>query len=82
MVSRRAIQQTPQTNEEMFDAVVRNAIDFVDSSLDQLERRPKNGIVDFYNAIELFLKTRMMAAHSTFIVSKMESTSFDRCGLR
>lgn len=74
-MARKFIQQRQQTKEEMFDAVVRNAIDFIDSSLDNLGKRPKNGIVDFYAAIELFLKARLMAEHWTLIVSKSDSAS-------
>jgi hypothetical protein len=74
-MARKFIQQRQQTKDEMFDAVVKNAIDFVDASLDNLAKRPKNGIVDFYTAIELFLKARLMAEHWTLIVSKSESAS-------
>ncbi|OWQ45784.1 hypothetical protein CDL60_18160 [Roseateles noduli] len=74
-MARKFIQQRQQTKEEMFDAVVRNAIDFVDASLDNLDKRPKNGIVDFYTAIELFLKARLMAEHWTLIIGKPESAN-------
>lgn len=71
-MGRKFIQQRRQTMAEMFDALVRNAIDFIDASLDTLDKRPKNGIVDFYTAIELFLKARLMAEHWTLILSKPE----------
>jgi len=75
-MARKFIQQRQQTKNEMFDSVVKNAIDFVDASLDNLGKRPKNGIVDFYTAIELFLKARLMAEHWTLVVSKPELASF------
>jgi len=74
-MARKFIKQRQQTKEEMFDAVVKNAIDFIDASLDNLDKRPKNGIVDFYTAIELFLKARLMAEHWTLIVGKPESAN-------
>lgn len=66
----RTISQKKQTKDEMFNAVVGNAIDFINSSLDNLDKRPKNGIVDFYTAIELFLKARLMEEHWTLIIGK------------
>lgn len=75
----RTISQKKQTKEEMFNAVVRNAIDFVNSSLDNLDKRPKNGIVDFYTAIELFLKAKLMEEHWTLIIGKpAEAKLLDR----
>lgn len=74
-MARKFIQQRQQSKSEMFDSVVRNAIDFIDASLDNLSKRPKNGIVDFYTAIELFLKARLMAEHWALVVSKPELAS-------
>ena len=74
-MARKFIQQRQQTKDEMFDAVVKNAIDFIDASLDNLSSRPKNGIVDFYTAIELFLKARLMAEHWSLIVSRVDLAS-------
>ena len=77
----RTISQKKQTKEEMFNAVVRNAIDFVNSSLDGLDKRPKNGIVDFYTAIELFLKARLMEEHWTLIIGKPAEANLQSFGI-
>ena len=74
-MGRKFISQEKRTKGELFDALVKNAIDFLDSSLDDLERRPKNSIVDFYTSIELFLKARLMSEHWTLIVSKPENAN-------
>lgn len=50
-MGRKFISQKKQIKEELFDSLVKNAIDFLDSSLDDLEKRPKNSIVDFYTSI-------------------------------
>jgi hypothetical protein len=76
-MGRKFISQKKQDKEELFDALVKNAIDFLDSSLDDLEIRPKNSIVDFYTSIELFLKARLMAEHWTLILSKPETANID-----
>lgn len=73
----RFITQQQQTKEEMFDSLVLNAIDFINSSLDNLDKRPKNSIVDFYTAIELFLKARLMKEHWTLILSKLDNASIN-----
>lgn len=73
----RFISQKKRKKEEMFDALVKNAIDFLDSSLDDLDKRPKNSIVDFYSSIELFLKARLMSEHWTLILSRPELASID-----
>jgi len=76
-MARKFISQKQQSNEEMFDAVVRNAIDFIGASLDDLNKRPKNGLVDFYTAIELFLKARLMKEHWTLIIAKQENANLN-----
>ncbi|RHW55448.1 hypothetical protein AUM81_22795, partial [Cronobacter sakazakii] len=67
-MARTYIKQTVQSNEQLFDSLVINAIDFLESSIDDLNIRPKNSIVDFYIAIELFLKARLMLEHWTLIL--------------
>lgn len=76
-MGRKFISQKKQTKEELFDSLVKNAIDFLDSSLDDLEKRPKNSIVDFYTSIELFLKARLMDEHWTLILGKPETANID-----
>ncbi|MRT05955.1 hypothetical protein [Ewingella americana] len=69
-MARSVFQQPEQTNEQLFDSLVTNAIDFLESSIDDLNKRPKNSIVDFYTAIELFLKARLMLEHWTLILDE------------
>ena len=54
---------------EMFDSLVRNAIDFLKKSVDELEKSPKYSVIHFYTAIELFLKARLLAEHWTLIIT-------------
>ena len=42
-----------QKTERVFDSIVRNAIDFLETSLAELETRPKYSVINFYSAIEL-----------------------------
>ena len=75
---RKFIKQKKQNNDEMFNALVKNAIDFINSAFDDLDSRPKNSIVDFYTAIELFLKARLMREHWSLIISKPELANLEQ----
>lgn len=80
-MARKYLQQKRQSKEQLFDALVKNAMDFVESALESLDRRPKNAIVELYTAIELFLKARLMAEHWTLIIGKPEAASLQTFGL-
>ena len=72
-MGRKWLKQEKRTKEQLFDALVKNALGFVETSLDHVKERPKNSIVDLYTAIELFLKARLMAEHWTLMLSKPET---------
>ena len=61
---------TPEP-EKYFDSLVRNAIDFLRKSVDELEKAPKYSVINFYTAIELFLKARLLAEHWTLILTDL-----------
>ncbi|MEQ4691025.1 hypothetical protein [Providencia manganoxydans] len=78
-MARKYVQQETQNNEQLFNSLVLNAIDFLYSSIDNLDKRPKNSIVDFYTAIELFLKARLMLEHWTLILDEFCTGLSSRC---
>lgn len=55
--------------DKRFDSLVRNAIDFLKKSVEELETSPKYSVIHFYTAIELFLKARLLVEHWTLIIS-------------
>ncbi len=57
---------------DRFDDVVRNAFDFLDRSIEELAQRPKYSVINFYSAIELFVKARLLKEHWSLIVAKLE----------
>ena len=63
---------------ELFDSVVRNAIDFLKKSIDEIEDSPKYSVINFCSAIELFLKARLLTEHWSLIVAKPESANLSR----
>lgn len=63
---------------KIFDMITMNAIDFLTRSLDEFEENPKYSVINFYNAIELFVKARLVAEHWTLIVAKTEDLDINR----
>lgn len=51
----------------MFDSLVCNAIDFLEHSVSELEKKPKYSVINFCTAVELFLKARLMLEHWSLI---------------
>jgi hypothetical protein len=79
----------------LFDSLVRNAIDFLQKSVQEIEKQPKYSVIHFYMALELFLKARLFREHWALVVSKTDkatlqtfqtgdsnSVSMDECLLR
>lgn len=61
--------------EEIFDSIVQNAIDFMTTAVNELKIRPKYSVINFYNAIELFFKARILREHWALIVKQPEKIS-------
>jgi hypothetical protein len=52
-----------------FDSLVRNGIDFLENAIAQLDADPKHSVINFYTAVELFLKAPLVKEHWTLVVS-------------
>jgi hypothetical protein len=71
-VGKRAALGAPNANDR-FNDVVANAFDFLERSIAELqEGRPKYSVINFYSAVELFLKARLLKEHWSLIVMKPE----------
>jgi len=42
--------------ENIFEQIVKNAFEFLKGALGKIETEPKNSLIEFYTAIELFIK--------------------------
>lgn len=63
------------TDEEIFDSLCQNAIDFLNRALDELEAQPKYALIDFAAAVELVFKARLVLIGSMWIaVEPTEAT--------
>jgi hypothetical protein len=64
-----------QTSKLFFDSLVQNAIDFLQQSVQELEKSPKYSVIHFYMALELFMKARLLREHWALGVQKVEKAS-------
>lgn len=73
---RRAVSRGT-VSDELFGSLVLNAFDFLEGSLRELEKSPKYSVIHFFNAIELFLKARLLREHWALVVSKTEKANLE-----
>lgn len=59
--------------EELFESVTNNALDFLETSAKQIEKSPKQSLINFASAVEIFLKARLMIEHWSLVIDKPES---------
>ena len=55
---------------DLFESLVQNGLDFLKSAIADFQKKPKYSVINFYSALELFLKARLMAEHWSLIVAK------------
>lgn len=58
------------TFDKQRDAVIRSAIDFMDTAIGELGDKPKYSALHFAIALELFLKARLMEEHWSLVLQK------------
>ncbi len=51
-----------------FENLVRNGIDFLEKAMSQLDSDPKHSVINFYTAVEIFLKAPLVHEHWTLVV--------------
>lgn len=61
--------------DQGFGRLTENAFDFLGQALDQLETAPKHSVINFYAAVELFIKARLLLEHWTLVLAKEKSRS-------
>ncbi|MCC5982714.1 MAG: hypothetical protein JJU26_13460 [Oceanicaulis sp.] len=58
------------TNQQRFDRLVENALDFLSRAIEELEEQPKFSVIHFHAAVEIFLKARLLYEHWTLVIAK------------
>lgn len=55
---------------ELLNRLVENGLGFLSHAIETLETAPKFSVIDFYSAVELFLKARLLREHWSLVVTK------------
>lgn len=68
-MSKPAARKAPTTD---FENLVRNGIDFLEKAMSQLDSDPKHSVINFYTAVEIFLKAPLVLDHWTLVIAGRE----------
>lgn len=63
--------------DKLFDSLMTNAFDFLSKSIEEFDENPKYSLVNFYSAIELLLKARLLYDHWSMVVAKGSDLNYD-----
>src|SRR5580692_9295677 len=63
---------------ELFESLGGNALDFLTRSANDLKTSPKSSVINFYSAVELFVKARLLHEHWTLIVGSRQPADYDK----
>jgi hypothetical protein len=61
--------------DDIFDALTRNAFDFLQQGISQFDKAPKYSVIHFCAAVEMLLKARLMKEHWSLVVSKPDQAN-------
>lgn len=53
--------------DAQFNSLVSNGLDFLETAVAQIEQNPKYSIINFYAALEILLKSRLLLEHWTLV---------------
>lgn len=56
-------------NAEDFENLVRNGLDFLEKTISQLAAEPKHSVINFYTAVEIFLKAPLVLDHWSLVIA-------------
>ncbi len=64
--------------DQIFDSLVRNALDFLDHAIRDFDRAPKYSVIHFCAAVEMLFKARLMREHWSLVISKKENANLQK----
>ncbi|MDO9480984.1 MAG: hypothetical protein Q8S96_14615 [Hydrogenophaga sp.] len=68
-MTKHAAKNAPTTD---FENLVRNGIDFLEKAMSQLDSDPKHSVINFYTAVEIFLKAPLVLDHWSLVIAGRE----------
>lgn len=63
----------PRDNTEIIRGLISNGLDFLQKAIAGFSTEPKHSVINFYAAVELMIKARLMTEHWTLVVAKQTS---------
>jgi hypothetical protein len=60
---------------QIFEMLIRNALDFLEKSIDEFDKHPKFSLLHFCIGFELLLKTRLAYEHWALIVRDLDKVN-------
>jgi hypothetical protein len=54
-------------SKEIFDSTVKNSLDFLQHSINEIEAYPKYSLIHFFSAVEIIFKARLMVEHWSLV---------------
>lgn len=74
----RSPTRKAKASEDFVDSLFENAIDFLNTSISQIQTSPKYSVINFCAALELFLKARLLVEHWSLIVLRPETAELEK----
>ncbi|MDH5553237.1 MAG: hypothetical protein OEX82_07890, partial [Nitrosomonas sp.] len=67
-------------NKEMFNRLVENGLDFLSKAITELKdnKQPQYSVINFYTAVELFVKARLMQEHWSLVITKRQEPDWEK----
>jgi hypothetical protein len=65
-------------HKDMFDSLVKNAIDFLQHAILEIQENPKYSVIHFYAAVEILLKARLMVEHWSLVVEEPQQANLNK----
>jgi hypothetical protein len=62
----------------LFQSLVRNAIDFFEQAIGDVERNPKYSVIHFFAGLEILLKSRLLLEHWTLVYDEPQNANPDK----
>jgi ribosomal protein S27AE len=64
--------------DEIFDSAVKNALDFLEHSINEIESDPKYSLIHFFSAVEIIFKARLMLEHWALVFENPKEANFTK----
>ena len=71
-------KKTAEITKIEFKNLADNAFDFLEKAINQIKQEPKYSVINYYSALELFFKARLLKEHWTLILTNPATADFNQ----